>query len=142
MPVDYAALKDEIQTDPLTLGYAPNVTAGNHVAIADALNLVRDTIFVKQGIIPTHQLFEAITTADFTALTNAGERRLAMILTMVQVNTAGDNTRAHLLQLFPGATPTHANLIALFDRKGSRAEQLFGAGANITPADVALALAS
>lgn len=142
MAINYAQLKTELQTDPSALGYSALLAAGNHVGVAAVLNLTRAGVTIKRDIIPAHQLFEAITATDYAALTAAEKTRLQIILSMGQVNVRGDNTRAQLAAMFGAGTATRTAVLALIDRQGSRAEQLFGSGVSISAADVALALAS
>lgn len=140
--MNYAALKTELQADPTGLGLAAMLTAGNHAGVAAALNLPRVGITIKRDIIPSHELFEAIVAADYTALSAAERTRLQIILSMGTVNVRGDNTRAQLAAMFGAGTATRTAMLALIDRQGSRAEQLFGSGTSVSAADVAMALAS
>lgn len=137
MAIVYATLKIEILTDPAII---PLITAGNHVAAADALNVIRPALTIRRDIIPAYELFEAINAGEYSGLTATERQRLQTILGMGQVNLKGDNTRASLAVMFGPGTLTRAAIIALIDRQGSRAEQLFGSGTRITPADIALAL--
>lgn len=140
MPVNHVALKAELLADPSALGYAAMIGAGNHAGLAAALNMVRQAITIKRDIIPAHELFEAVVATDYTALSAAERTRLQMILSMGSVNVSGDNTRAQLAAMFGAGTATRTAILAIIDRKGSRAEQLFNT--TVTAADIALALAT
>lgn len=142
MPINYAALKTELQTDPSALGYAALLAAGNHAGVAAALNLPRAGITISRDLIPSHEIFEAIVTSEYTALVAAEKTRLQVILGMGQVNVKGANTRAQLAAMFGAGTATRTAILAMIDRQGSRAEQLFGAGTQVSAADIAQALAS
>lgn len=142
MPVNLAALRAELLADPSALGYAGLLAAGNHVGVAALLNQPRVGIVVKRDVIPSHEIFEAITAADYTALAAAEKTRLQVILSMGSVNVAGINTRAQLSSMFGAGTTTRTNILALIDRQGSRAEQLFGTGASVTVEDIGRAFAA
>jgi len=142
MPVNYAQLKTELQTDPTAIGYAPMLSAGDHAGVAAALNLVRQTITIRRDILPAHELFECVVTAEYNSLTASEKSRLDTILGMGTVNVKGDNTRSQLSAMFVAGTATRTNMLAIMDRKGSRAEQLFGLSTKVAPSDIALALAS
>lgn len=140
MPIDYTQLRTEIQTDPTALGYAAHVTSGSDTAIADILNAVRTGINIGRDIIPSYEIWEAIVPSEWNALLATQQTMIGYILGMGQVNVKGTNTRAAFANAFGAGTTTRGNLVALQDRKGSRAEQLFGAGTVVTHDDVAKAL--
>jgi hypothetical protein len=139
MPIDYALLATEINTDPQGLGYAARRALGDDAGIAGLLNQVRSGIQVGSGVVPAYAVFRAIVRADFAALTAADRQLIQMILSMGQVDLTDPNTRAAFAGAFAG-TATQTNLQALQSRPGSRAEQLFGAASTVAAADVARAL--
>ena len=139
-------LAAEITSDPNGYGLVALRDAGNDQGISDALNLVRTganggpAITVNRGTISTQELVEAVVQSEMP--TNASQRDWLIMLasgTRVRVDT-GSTARAGLLAIFGAATTTRANLTAVSSRPGSRAEQLFGVGTQITNADVATAL--
>jgi hypothetical protein len=156
MALDLQALATEINTDPNGYGYAAWVALGSDGGVADLLNVVRITIDIKRTDISCRELYEAISVADYTALganPNAGalsqERRyLAWLTGLVAlsrvrlVNEDGTDTpvMANLDAMFGSATGSYARIHALALRKGSRAEQLFGADTFITGEQVGWAL--
>lgn len=131
MPLNYAQLKTELQTDPLTLGYAALLAAGNHGAVADVLNQSRTAV-------PAWEVFDAIVPAEWASLTAQEKQRIQTILSMGTVSVHGTNTRNSFLAAFAAGTTTRSNLAALQTRQGSRAEFLFGQP--VTAADVAQAM--
>ena len=155
MPINYPALKSELQTDPAALGYAPLLAAGAQNQLAAVLNFLRDgttacpvnnvvgaAISVNRGTIETQELVEAVVQSEMP--TNAAQRDWLLMVcagNRVRVDT-GSTARAGLLAIFAAGTTTRANLTTVASRTGSRAEQLFGAGTSVTDSDVARALAS
>lgn len=137
MAINYSTLRTELIND-LTLRAL--VDAGNHQGAADALNAPKVSISIRRDIVPAYELFEAINATEYAGLTATERQRLQTILGMGQVNLKGDNTRASLALMFVAGTATRAAILALIDRQGSRAEQLFGSGTRIGAADIALAL--
>lgn len=144
MTIDYAALKSEILTDPVNVGYAPFVTSGQDQAIADLLNAKTGN---GVGQVPR----EPISAADFIAAINATEMATltALQLTQVQiiagastVNIGDSDVQAWVSQTFGQVTApnTRTTLTALATRIASRAEVLFGAGTRISSSDVSFAL--
>ena len=136
--MDYAALKTEIQTDPLALGYAANVASGNDSAIAEALNLVRGTISIDRQIVDSHEVIDATAAAEWAALTAGEKQRYQTIVGAGKVNLENANVRAAFSAMFAAGTATRAALIAMLTQTGSRAGQLgFG---TVNFLDVAKAL--
>ena len=140
MAINYAALKAEVQTDPLALGYATPLAAGNHAALADLLNQVRSGISIDLETVQAWAVFNAIVPAEWAALSAQEKQRIQIILSMGTVSVKGANTRSAFLAAFAAGTTTRTNLAALQTRVGSRAEQLFSQ--SVTPADIAQAMVS
>lgn len=139
MAINYTVLKTEILTVPALMTM---INLGNHQGAADALNLPQAAITIRRGVIEAYELWEAINAGEYAGLTATERQRLQTILGMGRVNLKGDNTRAALALMFGAGTATRANILALVDRQGSRAEQLFGLDTRISAADIALALVS
>lgn len=140
MAIDYQALRNEIQNDPTAIGFAAMVTAGDTGAIADALNLSRVAINITRDVVPSYEVFDAIVPSEWAALSSQEKNRIQLILSMGQVLVKGTNTRQAFLDAFSAGTTTRTNLAALQTRKGSRLEQLFGAGSSISYQEVGRAL--
>lgn len=139
MPINFAQLKIEIETDPSLRGYAAHLTTGSDHKTTDLLNALT-TSTVERDIVSAHEVYEAILPAEWAALTSVEKQRVQTLLGMGQVNLKGSNTRASLGAVFITGTTTRGNLLALQTRVCSRAEQLFGTGTVITPEEVAKAL--
>jgi hypothetical protein len=141
----YAQLKTELETDPLSLGYnvPPDfyVTNNNDAALAPMLNEVRTgAAFQVNNVISSAKLWEVIVSDELTALA-ATQRTLLQIALMVTSFDLGiTEVQKKLGDIFPAGSVTRSNLQALQKRQGSRAEVLFGRGTTIRIADVACAL--
>jgi len=77
-------LKTEIDTDPLTRGYA----GMNDAAVADSLNNVIDRTLNKTSM-SSSEVFNAIDKAELDALTAADESRIWNVLSMGTLNPFG-----------------------------------------------------
>lgn len=126
MPIDYAVLKNEIDTDPEGLGYAgktdPEVAALMNEIGGSGEKIDRDFIDGQEMMsvvdIPEYAALNDVQRAGWSAIISAGTG-------MVGVNNAG--TIAQVTAIWAGTT-TLANLVALRKRDASRAEVLFGQG--------------
>lgn len=139
MAINYAALLTEIITDPNAYGYANKILSGAYGELASLLNEVRAEIVIRKGLVQGYNIINAISVADFEALSQIQLTRLMVVCSASGgVDTASDGTRAIMGGLF-GVGASRTSLIALGNRSGSRAEQLFGSGTNITHIDLAKA---
>lgn len=138
--MDYVALKAEIDNDPTALGLVLLRNAGNDQGIADALNLVRQAINIDRDLVPAYEVVEAMVASEYASLSAAEKTRIQTIVGAGTIYVKGPNTRAAFAAAFGAGTTSRANLLALQQRKGSRAEQLWGSGTAITNSDVAKAL--
>ena len=152
---DYAALKNEISTDPLALGYAPYVTAGNDGAIAILLNALTGlgaaTISITtlsrgailRGTIPANdQLASGMTLANVAisaAVSNKWASRFAALRGADPTMTMDATLMGLLGQLVTDGLMTQPYIDAFTKRTGSRAEVLWGMGTIVQWRDVAAA---
>jgi len=131
------ALKTEITSDPLALGYAGKTDPET----ADLLNTVPATAvtgrMAERGVVDTWEILEATDSAEWTLLTSVERTRYQTIVGVGRVNLKGANVRAQLAAMFGAGTATRAALLALQNRPASRAEFLFAA--NVFAWDVARA---
>ena len=137
--MDYAALKAEIVADPAVLGYAPLWAAGDDIGLAGVLNAIRQTIDINRGVIPSYEIINATTPTEWTALSNAEKQRYQTLTGAGQVDSGNANVRAAFQAMFAVGTASRTALATLLTRKGSRLEQLFGAGATASDLDIAAA---
>lgn len=137
--VDPAALKAECVADSTALGLAAPFAAGSLNSVAALLNATKAAIRVDRDYVASYEVFEAIVSSEWTALSAANKQLLQTLLACNPVYAKGPNTRAAFLAIFAAGTATRTNLAALQTRDGSRAEQLFGR--LVTVADVEAAKA-
>lgn len=137
MAIDYTALKTEI-----ALGaYSVPMSKGDDIGVAALLNAVNQAINIDRGLIAASEITAAILPADFLALTSAQQALCNFYAAAGYIDSANTNVRQFFSSVFAGKTSL-TNLQALVSRKGSRAEQMFGAGAVIVPDDIARAKAT
>jgi hypothetical protein len=155
MAVSLAQLKTELQTDPLTYGYAAYIAANEPENCASALNKIRlgndgeAAITIRRADISASEVLEVIDSRDFEAAPSTAHVawfESATQLTRIRlVNTDGTDTRAlgNLKRILQNADVqgSEARLTALANRNGSRAEQLFGPDTVVSISDVVTALA-
>jgi len=154
MAINYVALKAELQTDPLTYGYAAAITGGDDITLAGLLNKMRDgtdgeaAILVRRRDISPNELMEAIDTRDLKASPTVLEGSyLESVLQREQITLSDDagvdsRTKDNLDRLITNTNGSQTRLNALARRNGSRAEQLFGIETRISTDDIATALRS
>jgi hypothetical protein len=133
---DYAQLKTELEDNR----YADALAKGDHTAAAKLLNEISTAIKVGRGVVQSPEVLESIDAEELLALGDIERQLLLVVLAPAQVNLSGPNTRAILAKIFAKSVITADNLLGIQERKGSRAEELFGAGIVISEADIAVAL--
>lgn len=132
MPIPLAALKTELQTDPTALGLTAPYDAGQDSIAADLLN--RPNVAIRMDVeVPAAVFVEAIDRTEYLVLADGDKRMLQLLATPDTVRLRNPALGA----MFPLGTQTRTNLQFLAKRAGSRAEQLWGAGAFVAHSDVA-----
>lgn len=140
--MDYAALKAEITTDPAQLGYAAMVASGSDQGIADLLNTPGPTITVssldRDGfLLATMPATLALASASAT-LQGKWDRLLGVACAASSVSIGAWSVLGPMA--VTDGLLTQAQADAVFTRKGTRAESLWGAGASVSNSDVSFAL--
>lgn len=131
------ALKNELNTDPLGIGYA--AVKNDHVALAKLINTAERSI-PQTSERPIWELIELFDPAELaTAEADAAKfRRLQMLYAMPTINPDMRRFMQHVNFIFGNASTTSGRVQAWTKRVGSRAEELgFG---RVTESDVADAL--
>ena len=147
-PTQLTALRSEIINDPTALGYAPHIASGSDNAIVDVLNLPRAGITIRRDNIMPNEVLEAIDTRDFaTSITTTENSWFESVTQLRAIRLSLDDGNdtvvlGNLKRLLqnPGPQGSRARIVALSNRQGSRAEQLFGRNVTVTAEDVGLAL--
>lgn len=138
--MNYAALKTEVETDPAALGFAPLVAAENWQGCAALLNAPKAGFKLPIGVQPSYRVVGAVKRSEWDALTAADKNYLTFLIQAGDVDLSASEIRTALGAIFPAGSVSRANLLALVDRSGSRAEELFGAGTIIGYEDVIRAI--
>lgn len=145
--LDHAALRAEITSDPLSLGYAPLVENGDDEAVVELLNdpAGKGAGSVAMSYRTKGEFLLAIAPAvmGLSALSDDLQRkwdRMLGLLTATDVVQVGHPGVAGLLDLaIADGVITSEQKVAILTRTGSRAEVLFGPGSTVTPFDVGTA---
>lgn len=135
--MDYQKLRDELTSDPVTLGYG----GLSNAAAANKLNALDTGRTVSRTRVEVTEIFNAIDDGAWPS-TALNQDKLRGILSMPFIDASNTNTRSIFGSIFPnsGATQaTRTRLLALSTRTVSRAEEL-GLGF-VTEGDVAIARA-
>ncbi len=133
--VDIAALKTELTIDPLAIGYSGMTDQ----EAAAALNDLANGATVDVQSISTSDLQSAVDITEWDALTT---NELLQWQTMMIVEGGlpiNSITKAQVQGLWPVASATRTNIVALQTKAGTRSEVLFGADTVVTLFDVHLA---
>ena len=140
MAVTTAQLRSELLTDPTGLGYAPFIAAGSDSEIVEAVNRIRATISVFRDDVAASELLAALVKTDWNGLAAGDKQLFQAVVSAQRLDMTSAALRGTLIALFPAGSATRTNLTAAASREGSRAEKLWGLGASVSIADVALAL--
>jgi hypothetical protein len=147
MAFTQAALTTEINTDPLSLGYAPFKTQGSDGFAAIAVLLNKTTgagaANVFKNNIAAVDIQGALDPTEFATLTATQLNQLSVMLSGGVINSGSASVRSIIVAIFsPSASfpNTRAALAAIASRAGSRAEVLFGTGTVIAYQQVEQAL--
>lgn len=122
--MDYPALRTELTTDPVALGYAPLTDQ----AAADRLNATTTGRTLPRANVPTTEVLGAIVNTEWPAAGSLSADKLARILAMPYVDASNTRIRALIGDIFAAGTGSRTNLLALGTVTVSRATEL-GLGA-------------
>lgn len=144
MAIDYVALKAELDTDPLGLGYknGSGVFKSNQ-NISDTINAIPAIpstgrmITDGRTLVKTSEVVEATVRTEFDAISATEKQRWGDIVAAGQVNPSGTNTKDQFRAMFANGTVSRANLLNLANQAVSRSTFLFGE--RVEPWDVARA---
>ena len=104
MAIDYAALKSEILSDPLALGYAGPASKGSDQALAGILNLPRGggTFAADREPVAVSVLFAHIDADEFLSLPALPLQQLQAVLAAGTIALNDPNSPAHRSRDPPG----------------------------------------
>lgn len=141
---DVAALKTELNTDPVTMGY-------DLTKLKQAANLINNPddnaspATVQRGW-PDIQMWEIlddgiIDETEYNALSALDKEKVDAAIDQPP-ETPLENYRLMFRNSFTAGSTTYTNLVALRTVDGSRADVLWGYGSNVTNKDMRIALDS
>ena len=148
-PADLAALKSEVTTDPLALGY--NASSGDTGLVLETINLVRAQFVVSKPAIDPGDVRAACTYDAYNNLSideqewlqwitgsgggggNADSLIVTVDLRLQLTDAEGSGTGS--IWAVSDRAAMNAAMLDLIDINGSRAEDLFGQGTVISRAD-------
>lgn len=126
--IDLTELLTELTGDPEALGYT-----GDDVEDAATLNEVQAAIQLNRESIPMGEVYGKIVWADFIALSADRREAFRIITSTPDLDVRSQNIRDAFVAIFGGGSATLTNLQGILKRPASRAEELWGAGAYVTP---------
>jgi hypothetical protein len=137
-------IRDEINADPKTLGYATLWAQTNGPeAVAARMNELGaanpdETLF--KAYVNTEEILAEMVWTEYTAWTAAVKSGIDQYLRGTRIKTGSAALRASLAAMIPAGT-SKTNMIAAASRVCSRAEFLWGEGTQISDVQVADAMA-
>lgn len=142
-PTQSAALRLELQNDPLGIGFAAHITSGDDGGLAVLLNAPRAGQTCQSGPLTPQQVLGAIVITDLAAGNDVAlvtwVNQIAGMPVGLDLNNA--KVAAIFQRFFASGTASFTNLSALRTISGcSRAQNLFGVACVIAATDVAEAL--
>jgi hypothetical protein len=140
-------LRNEINLDPVGLGYAPLKEAGDYLGIVAKLNATRAGVGVVWRTNMTGaEVLGCLVWSEIAALTTNNWLALqTLLIPSTPIDASNARIRAFFAGLFPNATfpLTLTNLTAMGQKPNpTRAEELWGFGTVIAEQDVANAVNS
>lgn len=115
--MDLAALKAELDNDPLGRGYS----GMDDVEAAESLNQ-RDRNPPRESV-DAGLLMGALVESEYNDLPARGKAYFGLLVAAGTIDVT-DTLKTQILAMFGAGTATRTNLIAAFTRPGSRAEEL------------------
>lgn len=143
MPINFVALKNEINNDPKSLGYAAFTEIGDDQSVANLLNAIGEggDFQIDNEPVSPSKVVAVISQVDFDVLTPTALQKLQFLLSLSGGLDLADSSVLGLVSsVFPADGATRTALLLLSKRQGCRAEVLFGNGVRVSAADVAQAL--
>lgn len=136
-PADLAALKSEVNTDPIAMGYAPVVE--QTALLLDKLNLAANNVGGDTINKPTEELSipevaEIIDATEYDALSAYDKVWVEMFINRAR-ETALSDYQGKFLSVFGAGSATRTAALALRAKAASRAEVLFGVNTVISRQD-------
>jgi len=132
------ALHDEIEADPMAIGYKADAVWKGDQVIADLINDPANGAIIQREHVAPQEIIEQIAIVDWDMISASDRLYLQLIPSLETISTVtnGTEVRNNLLDIFTAGMVTRDNLIAVVQRQGSRAEVLWGENRFVTVGDV------
>lgn len=138
---ELSTLASEITGDPDGLGYADPLASSDFNALRDLLNERRAAYTVRRTSIPMSEVYAQVDwVGEWTGLSGVQREGFRQMTSTPNLDASSEQIVSAFEAIFGTGSTTWANLAGIVDRQASRAEDLFGAGANITTANIQDAL--
>jgi hypothetical protein len=118
--MDYGALRSELTTDPVTLGYS-GLTDTQAAAKLNATDTGRTQ---ARTAVPVAEIYNNIVNADWPTAASTSESKLRALLGMQTIDASNANTKTIIGAIFGAGTQTRTNLLAIGTQTVSRATEL------------------
>lgn len=142
-PTQSAALRQELNADPLSLGFAARIASGDDGGLAALLNAPRAGQTCQSGPLTPQQVLGAITITDLAAGNDVALVTWLNQIDQMPVGLDLNNAKvaAIFARFFASNSASYIALAALRTITGcSRAQALFGVATTIDAMDISLAL--
>jgi len=136
------ALHDEIEADPLGIGYKNGDGSWKEDrVIVDLINDPANGDVVQRNHISPEEVIEQIVIDEWDAITASQRLYIGLLPSLAEIDATenGTEVRANLLSIFGPTTTTRANLVSVVQKDGSRAEVLWGEAFAVSISNVAYA---
>ena len=131
--MDLQALKTELDTDPLVLGYSDGLPWNDQAKAEADLALLQTVRAVDVETLSGSQLFESIDDTEWQARTAEQKADIQFVVSLgdnIQISS-GTKARTMMTRALSGATNSLAALGVLGSKNVTRAEELGFAGVNV-----------
>lgn len=132
------ALKNEVDTDPVAIGYAPvkEITKQLLSLLNEAVNNTTSaTVKIPVEELDIPDVARVVDPAEYAAITNEYDKEFVKMFIHRQLDERLEPYQVKMVEIFPANSATFAAIQALRDKPASRAEELFGVNTVISEKD-------
>ena len=135
-PVDLAALKSEVNTDPIAMGYVPDAMDDGVIFLINDVdsNKAPEQVTRPLDDIAIAEVAEVIDPTEYDALTAYDKLWVESLINRAEGESIVPY-KSKFLTLFPNGSVTRTAALALLPKDATRAEVLFGINTVITNSD-------
>jgi hypothetical protein len=134
-------LRNELFTDPASLGYTQHFSALAITPISGLINSAWSGQFLTSNTSMTPaSILAVVVPEDLAALSDQGRAQFHITLTVAKMDMSTDRGFGVVAAPFPVWSQTYLNLVAARQRIGTRAEMLWGAGFGADGSNISTAI--